>query len=64
MTDYFRFWHETDEAMQSPHVSCWGMNGPGSNAPQGPRLTQLGHGMNGKAINSGVKVRIYLISMC
>jgi hypothetical protein len=27
-------------------------------------MTQLGHGMNGKAINSGVKVRIYLISMC
>ena len=27
-------------------------------------LTQLGHGMNGKAVNSGVKVRIYLISMC
>jgi hypothetical protein len=26
--------------------------------------TQLGHGMNGKAINSGVKVRIYLISTC
>jgi hypothetical protein len=22
---------ETDEAMQSPHVCCWAMNGPGSN---------------------------------
>jgi hypothetical protein len=30
----------------------------------GPLMTQLGHGMNGKAVNSGVKVRIYLISMC
>src|SRR5258708_30649916 len=22
-------WHETDMPMQSPHVGCWGINGPG-----------------------------------
>jgi len=40
------------------------MNGPSEDATQSQFLTQLGHGMNGKAINSGVKVRIWLISMC
>ena len=22
-------WHETDMPMRSPHVGCWGINGPG-----------------------------------
>jgi hypothetical protein len=26
-SDRFRFWHETDMLVLSPHVCCWGMNG-------------------------------------
>jgi hypothetical protein len=37
-----RFWHETDMSMQSPHVGCWGINGPwlgrGSKAENDPLL--------------------------
>ena len=36
---HFRFWHKTDMPMQSPHVCCWGMNGPGWDAARSLKMT-------------------------
>ena len=32
-------WHETDMPMQSPHVGCWEINGPGWDAARSLKMT-------------------------
>jgi hypothetical protein len=39
LTGPVRWWHETDQQMQSPHVRCWGINGPGWNAARSLKMT-------------------------
>src|SRR3984893_11808693 len=36
----FRYWHQTDMPVQSPHVRCRGMNGPSSYAPRGRLMVE------------------------
>ena len=38
------YWHETDMSIRSPHVRCWGINGPGLDAARGLILTHLRNG--------------------